>query len=76
MNSRTTCAWRRSGPRDGDFFPFVFTLFLFILLGNLIGVFPYFFTFTSHIAVTLALTLVVVIMVTLVGLVHPQAALL
>jgi len=56
------------GPEGKRFFPFIFTLFLFILIGNLIGVFPYFFTFTSHIAVTLALTLVVIIMVTLVGL--------
>ncbi len=56
------------GPEGKRFFPFIFTLFLFILLGNLIGVFPYFFTFTSHIAVTLALTLVVIIMTTLVGL--------
>ncbi len=56
------------GPEGRRFFPFIFTLFLFILFGNLLGVFPYFFTFTSHIAVTLALTLVVIIMVTLVGL--------
>ncbi|MDQ2804736.1 MAG: F0F1 ATP synthase subunit A, partial [Pseudomonadota bacterium] len=56
------------GPEGKRFFPFIFTVFLFVLLGNLIGVFPYFFTFTSHIAVTLALTLVVIIMVTAVGL--------
>jgi F-type H+-transporting ATPase subunit a len=56
------------GTEGKRFFPFIFTLFLFILFGNLIGVFPYFFTFTSHIAVTLALTMVVIIMVTLVGL--------
>ncbi len=57
------------GPEGRRFFPFVFTLFLFILVGNLLGVFPYFFTFTSHIAVTLALTLAVVVMTTLVGLI-------
>jgi F-type H+-transporting ATPase subunit a len=56
------------GPEGKRFFPFIFTLFLFILFGNLLGVFPYFFTFTSHIAVTLALTMVVIIMTTLVGL--------
>jgi len=56
------------GPEGKRFFPFIFTLFLFILIGNLAGVWPFFFTFTSHITVTLALTLVVVIMVTLVGL--------
>jgi F-type H+-transporting ATPase subunit a len=57
------------GEEGRRFFPFVFTLFLFILLGNLLGVFPYFFTFTSHIVVTLALTLVVIILTTVVGLV-------
>jgi F-type H+-transporting ATPase subunit a len=56
------------GPEGRRFFPFIFTLFLFILFGNLLGVFPYFFTYTSHISVTLALTLVVIIMVTAVGL--------
>ncbi|HEX5328366.1 MAG TPA: F0F1 ATP synthase subunit A [Acetobacteraceae bacterium] len=56
------------GPEGKRFFPFIFTLFLFILVGNLIGVFPFFFTFTSHITVTLALTMVVIIMTTLVGL--------
>jgi F-type H+-transporting ATPase subunit a len=55
--------------REGrKFFPFVFTLFFFILFGNLLGVFPLFFTFTSHIVVTLALTLLVVLLVTIVGL--------
>lgn len=56
------------GPEGRSYFPFVFTLFFFILFGNLLGVFPYFFTFTSHIAVTLALTVFVVGLVTVVGL--------
>jgi len=56
------------GPEGRTYFPFVFTLFFFILFGNLLGVFPYFFTFTSHIAVTLALTVFVVGLVTVVGL--------
>ena len=50
------------------FFPFIFTLFAFILLGNVLGVFPLFFTFTSHIAVTLALTLLVFVLTTAVAL--------
>jgi F-type H+-transporting ATPase subunit a len=50
------------------YFPFVFTLFFFILFGNLLGVFPLFFTFTSHIMVTLALSLLVFVLVTIVGL--------
>jgi F-type H+-transporting ATPase subunit a len=49
------------------FFPLVFTLFSFILLGNLLGLFPYFFAFTSHISVTLTLALFVFIFSTGVG---------
>lgn len=49
------------------FFPLVFTIFAFILLGNLIGLIPYFFAFTSHIAVTLALALFVFVFSTGVG---------
>ncbi|HET8995990.1 MAG TPA: F0F1 ATP synthase subunit A [Acetobacteraceae bacterium] len=56
------------GPEGKAYFPFVFTLFFFILFGNLLGVWPYDFTFTSHIVVTLALTMVVVILTTFVGL--------
>ena len=49
------------------FFPLVFTIFAFILFGNLIGLFPYFFAFTSHIAVTLSLALFVFVFSTGVG---------
>jgi F-type H+-transporting ATPase subunit a len=56
------------GQEGRRYFPIVFTLFFFILFGNLLGVFPYFFTFTSHIAVTLALTMLVFILSTFVGL--------
>ena len=56
------------GPEGKKFFPFVFTLFFFILFGNLLGVFPLFFTYTSHVVVTLALSLFVFILVTVVGL--------
>jgi F-type H+-transporting ATPase subunit a len=56
------------GPEGRGFFPFVFTLFFFILFGNLLGVWTYNFTFTSHIAITLALTLLVFVLTTLVGL--------
>ena len=51
------------------FFPFVFTLFLFILFGNFVGLFPLFFAFTSHIAVTAALALIVFFLSIIVGLV-------
>jgi F-type H+-transporting ATPase subunit a len=55
------------GPEGVRFFPFVFTLFTFILLGNLLGLFPYFFAFTSHIAITGALAIFVFLLSTAVG---------
>lgn len=55
------------GPEGARFFPFVFTLFAFILLGNLLGLFPYFFAFTSHIAITGALAIFVFLLSTVVG---------
>lgn len=56
------------GPEGKRFFPFIFALFMFILFGNLIGIFPYFFTFTSHIVNTLAMTMAVMILTVIVGL--------
>lgn len=49
------------------FFPYVFSLFVFILMGNLLGLLPFSFTFTSHIIVTFALALAVFITVTFYG---------
>jgi len=58
-----------AGREARKYFPFVFSLFMFILFANLIGMFPYFgFTFTSHIAVTFAMAAFVFIGVTLIGL--------
>ena len=51
------------------FFPFIFTLFIFILAANLLGMIPYSFTITSHIIVTFALALVVFVLATVVGFV-------
>jgi F-type H+-transporting ATPase subunit a len=62
------CTETIGGHEGRKYFPFVFTLFFFILFGNLLGVFPYFFTFNSHIMVTLALSLLVFVLVTVVGL--------
>ena len=56
------------GEEGRRFFPFVFSLFMFILFGNLIGLFPYAFTFTSHIAVTFGLAAVVFVLITVVAL--------
>jgi F-type H+-transporting ATPase subunit a len=49
-----------AGSHGMRFFPFVFSLFMFVLVANLLGLFPYFFTVTSHIVVTFALALLVI----------------
>jgi len=49
-----------AGSHGMKFFPLVFSLFMFVLVANLIGLFPYFFTVTSHIIVTFALALLVI----------------
>lgn len=56
------------GNEGRRYFPFVFTLFMFVLFGNMLGMVPYSFTFTSHIAVTFAMALVVFVGVTALGL--------
>jgi F-type H+-transporting ATPase subunit a len=52
------------GDEGKRFFPFVFALFMFVLFGNLLGMLPYAFTFTSHIAVTFALAMIVFVLIT------------
>ncbi len=49
-----------AGHEGMKFFPLVFSLFTFILVANLFGMFPYFFTFTSHIVVTAAMAFLVI----------------
>jgi len=55
------------GKQGRKYFPFVFTIFMFVLIGNMVGMLPYSFTFTSHIIVTFALAAVVFIGVTILG---------
>ncbi len=50
------------------FFPFVFTLFIFIFMANMLGMFPYWFTTTSQIVVTATMAIMVFLTVILVGL--------
>ena len=45
------------GTKGMQYFPFVFTIFMFVLMGNLLGLVPYMFTYTSHLIVTAALAL-------------------
>ena len=56
------------GHKGKKFFPFIFTLFTFILFGNLLGMLPYSFTFTSHIIVTFALAMFIFLFITLIGI--------
>ncbi|ODT83382.1 MAG: F0F1 ATP synthase subunit A [Pelagibacterium sp. SCN 64-44] len=59
---------RSSAGKEGmKFFPLVFSLFTFIFVANMFGMVPYFFTVTSHIIVTFALSMMVFITVILYG---------
>src|SRR5476651_1039422 len=57
-----------AGSEGMKFFPFVFTLFMFILAVNMIGLIPFTFTVTSHIIVTVALAIAVFLTVLIYGL--------
>ena len=58
------------GAEGRKYFPIIFTLFMFVLLGNLLGMVPYSFTFTSHIVVTFAMAIMIFIGVTILGFVR------
>ena len=55
------------GKEGRPYFSFIFTIFVFVLFGNILGMLPYSFTFTSHIAVTLTMALVIFVLVTIVA---------
>jgi F-type H+-transporting ATPase subunit a len=56
-----------AGKEGMKFFPLVFSLFMFVLIANLFGMFPYFFTVTSHLIVTFALAMLVILTVIVYG---------
>jgi F-type H+-transporting ATPase subunit a len=58
-----------AGSGAKSFFPFIFTLFMFILFCNIVGMLPYSFTVTSHIIITFALAAIIFIGVTIIGFV-------
>ncbi len=58
------------GTEGRRYFPFIFSLFMFILFANLIGLIPFSFTVTSHIIVTFAMAITVFLGVTLVGIIR------
>jgi len=61
------------GTAGQRYFPFIFTLFMFVLFCNMLGMIPYTFTVTSHIIVTFALALFIFLAVTVIGFVKHGA---
>ena len=59
-----------AGSKAKPYFPFIFSLFMFVLFCNMLGMLPYTFTVTSHIIVTFALAAVIFIGVTIIGFVN------
>lgn len=58
------------GSKGREYFPLVFTIFMIILVGNLLGMVPYSFTYTSHLIVTGVLAMMIFLMVTVLGIVR------
>ena len=56
-----------AGSKAKPYFPFIFSLFMFVLFCNMVGMLPYSFTVTSHIIVTLIMALFIFIAVTVIG---------
>jgi len=56
-----------AGSEGMKFFPLVFSLFMFILVANIVGLIPYTFTITSHIIITVSLAMVVFLTVVIYG---------
>ena len=57
-----------TGDSGRPYFSFVFTLFLLVLFGNLLGMLPYSYTFTSQIIVTFFMAIIIFIAVTVIGI--------
>ncbi len=58
-----------AGSKAKPYFPFIFSLFMFVLFCNMVGMMPYSFTVTSHIIVTLIMAIFIFIAVTIIGFV-------
>ena len=56
------------GAGGKEYFPLVFSIFLFVLAGNIFGMIPYSFTYTSHLAVTAALAVMIFVIVLIIGI--------
>lgn len=58
------------GPEGRQYYGIVFTVFMVVLMGNLLGMLPFSFTYTSHIAMTAGLAVAVFALVVILGLVR------
>ncbi len=56
------------GPEGLKYFPFIFTVFLFVAFGNLLGLLPYAFTFTSHLAAVGGLSVIALLFNIIIGI--------
>ena len=56
------------GAEGLKYFPFIFTVFVFVAFGNLLGLFPYAFTFTSHLTAVGSLSLIALLFNICVGI--------
>ncbi len=61
---------QNTGSEGMRYFPFIFSIFIIVLMGNLMGMLPYSFTYTSHLAVTASLAVFIFIFVTAVGFIR------
>ncbi|PWR23527.1 F0F1 ATP synthase subunit A [Zavarzinia compransoris] len=59
-----------AGKEGMKYFPFIFTIFIFVLLANMLGMVPYSFTVTSHLAVTATMSLIIILGITVLGLIR------
>ncbi len=56
-----------AGTKAKPYFPFIFSLFMFVLFCNMLGMLPYSFTVTSHIIITLIMAIFIFIAITIIG---------
>jgi F-type H+-transporting ATPase subunit a len=60
------------GAKGRVYFPFIYVLFVFILIANLLGNIPYSFAITSHLILTIGMSVMILIGVTILGFKHHQ----
>ena len=62
-----------NGKKGYPFLPFISSIFLFVFVGNMIGMFPFAFTFTSQIIINFALAFLIVLVISIYGLIKHGA---